>query len=63
MHREHSTHSGTLAPSLLEFAQRLVRELGLEDAVGVCRANHWDGILWVIHSPMVVAEAGERARD
>ena len=63
MHREHSTHSGTLAPSLREFAQRLVRELGLEDAVGVCRANHWDGILRVIHSPMVVAEAGERARD
>ncbi len=30
---------------LHDFAIRLVRQLGVEEAVHVCRANHWDGVL------------------
>ena len=39
------------------LAASLVRELGPEDAIRVCRANYWDGVLRIISAqPIPVTE-------
>ncbi len=37
------------------LAASLVKELGLEDAIRVCKANYWDGVLRVLSAQQVPA--------
>ncbi len=49
MHADLANHDAT--DHVHEFAASLVRTLGREEAVWVCRSNSWDGVLRVIEPP------------
>ncbi len=51
MHAGLASHDDT-ADHVHEFAASLVRTLGREEAVWVCRSNSWDGVLHVIEPPV-----------
>ncbi len=53
MHVDQTTNTYGNAPALHAFASSLVKQLGFDNAVGLCRENHWDGIRRIIESPMV----------
>ena len=42
-----------------EFAASLVKTLGREEAVWVCRSNSWDGVLRIIESPVADGPASK----
>ena len=38
-----------------DLAASLLKELGLEEAIRVCKANYWDGVLRVLSAQQVAA--------
>ena len=56
MHAGLSSHDDT-ADHVHEFAASLVRTLGREEAVWICRSNSWDGVLHVIEPPVAYRPA------
>ncbi len=42
--------SAPSATPLHDFARTLIKQLGFEEAVRLCRANHWDGVLKAIRA-------------
>ena len=56
MHAGLSSHDDT-ADHVYEFAASLVRPLGREEAVWICRSNSWDGVLHVIEPPVAYRPA------
>lgn len=51
MHPDLASHDDT-TDHVHEFAASLVKTLGREEAVWVCRSNSWDGVLRVIEPPV-----------
>ena len=56
MQLELASH-GDGADHVHEFAASLVKTLGREEAVWVCRSNSWDGVLQIIEAPAPYAPA------
>ncbi len=48
---------GDAADHVHEFAASLVKTLGREEAVWVCRSNSWDGVLRIIEPAVAYGPA------
>ena len=60
MHPDLASHDDT-TDHVHEFAASLVKTLGREEAVWVCRSNSWDGVLRVIEPPVAHGPANKVA--
>ena len=53
MYDDQNTSAYARPQTVHDLASSLVRRLGHDRAVGLCRANGWDRIRRIIESPMV----------